>query len=116
MNTQNQNTMQYAEEEETEEQEGDNVWIGGGVIEKERVRQAQWWGNGSNKENGKDMMERAAGTNQKRRQTIIDNEEAVHAYRREVHRRGYRNYRWMPHNASFGFLDRSRAILGQIHF
>jgi hypothetical protein len=32
------------------------------------------------------MMERAADTNQKRRQTIIDNEEAVHEYRREVHR------------------------------
>jgi hypothetical protein len=29
----------YAEEEETEEREGDKVWIGGGVIEKERVRQ-----------------------------------------------------------------------------
>jgi hypothetical protein len=73
--------MQYAEEEETEEQEGDNVWIGGGVIEKERVRQAQWCGNGSSKENGNDMMERAVDINKKRRQTITDNEEAVHAYR-----------------------------------
>jgi hypothetical protein len=25
-------------------------------------------------------------------------------------------YGWMPHNASFGFLDRPRAILSQIHF
>jgi hypothetical protein len=25
-------------------------------------------------------------------------------------------YRWMPHNASFGFLDRPHGILGQIHF
>jgi hypothetical protein len=25
-------------------------------------------------------------------------------------------YGWMPHNASFGFLDRPPAILGQIHF
>jgi hypothetical protein len=50
----------YAEEEETKEREGDNVWIGGGVIEKGRVRQDQWCGNGSSKENGDDMMERAA--------------------------------------------------------
>ena len=25
-------------------------------------------------------------------------------------------YGWMPHNASFGFLDRPPATLGQIHF
>jgi hypothetical protein len=25
-------------------------------------------------------------------------------------------YGWMPHNASFGFLDRPRGVLGQIHF
>jgi hypothetical protein len=23
---------------------------------------------------------------------------------------------WIPYNASFGFLDRPRAVLGQIHF
>jgi hypothetical protein len=27
-----------------------------------------------------------------------------------------RLYGWMPHNASFGFLDIARAALGQIHF
>jgi hypothetical protein len=26
------------------------------------------------------------------------------------------SYGWMPHNASFGFLDRPLATLGQIHF
>jgi hypothetical protein len=25
-------------------------------------------------------------------------------------------YGWIPHNASFGFLDRPRGVLGQIHF
>jgi hypothetical protein len=25
-------------------------------------------------------------------------------------------YGWMPHNASFGFLDIARPTLGQIHF
>jgi hypothetical protein len=25
-------------------------------------------------------------------------------------------YGWMPHNASFGFLDLTPATLGQIHF
>jgi hypothetical protein len=35
---------------------------------------------GSSKEIGNDMIERAADTNKKRRQTITDNEEAVHAY------------------------------------
>jgi hypothetical protein len=25
-------------------------------------------------------------------------------------------YGWIPHNSSFGFLDRPRAVLGQIHF
>jgi hypothetical protein len=25
-------------------------------------------------------------------------------------------YGWMPHNASFGFLDLTPAALGQIHF
>jgi hypothetical protein len=25
-------------------------------------------------------------------------------------------YGWMPHNAGFGFLDRPRGVLGQIHF
>jgi hypothetical protein len=25
-------------------------------------------------------------------------------------------YGWIPHNASFGFLDKARAKLGQIHF
>jgi hypothetical protein len=84
----------YEEEEETEEREGDKVWIGSGVIEKERERQDKWCGSGSSKENGDDMMRRAAITNKKRRQAIIDNEEAVHAYRREVHKQGYayRNY------------------------
>jgi hypothetical protein len=28
----------------------------------------------------------------------------------------YVEYGWMPHNSGFGFLDRPRAILGQIHF
>jgi hypothetical protein len=26
------------------------------------------------------------------------------------------HYGWMPHNASFGFLDIARPTLGQIHF
>jgi hypothetical protein len=26
------------------------------------------------------------------------------------------HYGWMPHNASFGFLDIPSAALGQIHF
>jgi hypothetical protein len=30
-------------------------------------------------------------------------------------RTGY-GYGWIPHNASFGFLDRPPAKLGQIHF
>jgi hypothetical protein len=29
---------------------------------------------------------------------------------------GLNAYGWIPHNAGFGFLDRPRGVLGQIHF
>jgi hypothetical protein len=31
-------------------------------------------------------------------------------------REGAPQYGWIPHNAGFGFLDRPRGVLGQIHF
>jgi hypothetical protein len=68
------------------------MWIKGGVIVKERERQAIHCGQGSSKENGNDMMKRAEETNKKQRQMIIDNERKVHEHRREMHRQGYRNY------------------------
>jgi hypothetical protein len=85
----------YEEEEETEEQGGDYVWIKGGVIEKERERQAAIYGKGLIKESGNEIMQRAENTPQKRRQMIADNEEAnlAHiAHRQEMYRQGFCNY------------------------
>jgi hypothetical protein len=35
--------------------------------------------------------------------------------RRDLRSRVHHRYGWIPHNASSGFLDRPRAILGRIH-
>jgi hypothetical protein len=81
------------EEEETEEQGKDYIWIKGGVIEKERERQATIYGKGSRIEGGFELlMEIGEITSEKRRQTIIDNEEANFAHKQEMHRQGHRNY------------------------
>jgi uncharacterized protein YifE (UPF0438 family) len=47
------------EEEETEEQGEEQVWIKSGVIIKEKERQATLFGKGTSEENGNDMIERA---------------------------------------------------------
>jgi uncharacterized protein YifE (UPF0438 family) len=47
------------EEEETEEQGEEHVWIKSGVIIKEKERQATLFGKGTSEENGNDMIERA---------------------------------------------------------
>jgi hypothetical protein len=57
----------YEEEEETEEQDEEQVWIKGGVIVKDRERQATHHGKGSSKENGNAMMKRAEETIKKQR-------------------------------------------------
>jgi hypothetical protein len=79
-------------EEDTEEREEEQVWIKRGVIIKEQERQAARFGKGTVVENGKDVMERADDTRKKRRQMIIDNEEAVQAHKEEQHRQGFRYY------------------------
>jgi hypothetical protein len=85
MNTQNQDITQKRKKKQKKYERETMYMDRRRNHRKGKRKTAQWWGNGSSKENGKDMMERAADTNQKRRQTIIDNEEAVqHEHRREV--------------------------------
>jgi hypothetical protein len=81
----------FEEEEETKEQGEEHVWIKSGVIIKERERQATLFGKGTSEENGNDMMKRADDTIKKRRQMIIDNEEAVQAHKQEIHRQGHQH-------------------------
>jgi hypothetical protein len=65
---------------------------GSPYIIKEQERQAARSGKGTRVENGNDMMERADDTRKKRRQMILDNEEAVQAHKEEQHRQGFRYY------------------------